>query len=87
MDGGDSWTDSELQEPRLPKCVTRFRHLWNWEGQPARLMSRVTDDTGYVQPTRAELSAARGSGTFYHMNSIRSWDVDGDGRTFFHVET
>lgn len=84
-DGGRSWTDAALQEPRLPKCTTRFRHLWRWDGGAARLMSRATDDTGYVQPTRAELIAARGPGTFYHLNNIRAWDVEADGRVFFHV--
>jgi hypothetical protein len=39
-----------------------------------------------VQPTRAELVAARGAGTLYHMNSIRAWDVERDGKVFFHVE-
>ena len=31
-------------------------------------------------------ASARGAGTFYHMNSIRSWDVADDGRVYFHVE-
>ena len=84
-DGGRSWIDAELQEPRLPKCTTRFRHLWRWDGAAARLMSRATDDTGYLQPSRDELAAARGPGTFYHMNSIRAWDVESDGHVFFHV--
>ena len=48
-------------------------------------MSRATDETGYVQPSRDELVAARGAGTFYHMNSIRAWDVESDGHVFFHV--
>lgn len=86
-DGGTTWADAELQAPVLSKCTTRFRHLWRYEGGTARLMSRVTDETGYVQPTRAELLAARGAGTFYHMNNIRAWDVEGDGKVFFHVET
>lgn len=84
-DGGKSWTDAELQEPRLSKCTTRFRHLWRWDGGAARLMSRATDDTGYVQPAREELAAVRGPGTFYHMNNIRAWDVESDGRVFFHA--
>jgi sulfane dehydrogenase subunit SoxC len=85
-DGGATWSDAELQAPVLPKCTTRFRHLWRYAGGEARLMSRATDDTGYVQPTRAELVAARGAGTLYHMNSIRAWDVERDGKVFFHVE-
>jgi sulfane dehydrogenase subunit SoxC len=85
-DGGATWSDAELQAPVLPKCTTRFRHPWRYAGGEARLMSRATDETGYVQPTRAELVAARGAGTLYHMNSIRAWDVERDGKVFFHVE-
>lgn len=82
-DGGGSWEDAELQEPVLPKCHVRFRRLWEWDGRPATLMSRATDETGYVQPTREELHRARGSYTRYHFNQIRSWRVESDGRVFF----
>ena len=50
-------------------------------------MSRAVDETGYVQPTRAQLVAIRGAGTNYHMNSIRGWRVQRDGKVFFNVET
>ena len=82
-DGGESWEDSELQAPVLPKCHVRFRKLWRWDGRPATLMSRATDETGYVQPTREELWRARGSYTRYHYNQIRPWRVEADGRVFF----
>ena len=82
-DGGASWEDAELQEPVLEKCHVRFRKLWNWNGRQATLMSRATDETGYVQPTREELRRARGSYTRYHFNQIRSWRVERDGRVFF----
>lgn len=84
-DGGDTWTNAELQPPVLSKCTTRFQHAWQYKGGEALLMSRAIDETGYVQPTRAELVAARGAGTFYHMNNIRGWKVEGDGRVFFHT--
>src|SRR5213593_1709360 len=64
-DGGSSWTRAELQEPVLSKCQTRFRHPWKWNGEEAVLMSRAVDETGYVQPTRAQLLAHRGAGTIY----------------------
>ena len=32
----------------------RFRAPWQWNGGPAVLQSRATDDTGMVQPTRAQ---------------------------------
>lgn len=46
-------------------------------------MSRATDETGYVQPTRAVYEAGRGKGTDYHFNYIRAWSVDADGRVTF----
>ena len=82
-DGGESWEDAELQAPVLPKCHVRFRKLWRWEGRRATLMSRATDETGYIQPNRAGLERARGPFTRYHFNQIRSWRVEPDGRVFF----
>jgi sulfane dehydrogenase subunit SoxC len=74
---------AELQEPVLSKCATRFRHVWNWDGGEALLMSRAIDETGYVQPDLETLIAARGPGTSYHYNNIRPWRVEADGRVFF----
>jgi sulfane dehydrogenase subunit SoxC len=84
-DGGNTWQSAELQAPILSKCTTRFRYPWNYNGGEAILMSRAIDETGYVQPTRAQLVAARGAGTFYHMNSIRAWKVERGGKVFFDV--
>src|SRR5213593_4026 len=84
-DGGHAWQTAELQAPVLSKCTTRFRYPWRYDGGEAILMSRASDETGYVQPTRAQLVAARGAGTFYHMNSIRGWKVERGGKVFFHV--
>src|SRR6266566_641146 len=58
-DAGRSWAPAELQEPVLPKCHRRFRYLWQWHGAETVLMSRATDETGYVQPTLAELRKVR----------------------------
>ena len=79
VDGGAHWQTAALQTPVLSKCVTRFRLPWHWEGAPAVLMSRATDETGYVQPTRAALVAARGHQSFYHFNAIQPWRVDAHG--------
>ena len=39
-------------------------------------MSRAVDETGYVQPTRAELLTLRQPGTCgYHLNPITGWVV------------
>jgi sulfane dehydrogenase subunit SoxC len=78
-DGGKSWRKAELQEPVLPKAFTRFRLPWNWNGAETTLQSRCTDDTGYVQPTRDELIAARGANSQYHYNGIKTWRIAADG--------
>jgi sulfane dehydrogenase subunit SoxC len=85
-DGGTTWQHAKLEEPVLSKCTTRFRHLWNYPGGEAVLMSRAVDETGYVQPTHVQLAAVRGEGTFYHTNDIRAWKVERDGKVFFHTE-
>jgi len=78
-DGGKSWAQAALSGPVLPKAVTRFRMPWQWDGGPAVLQSRATDDTGMVQPTRAQLIAERGARGVYHYNAIASWRVDEKG--------
>ena len=78
-DGGKSWAPALLNEPVLAKALTRFRVAWRWSGGPAILQSRVTDDSGYVQPTRARLIADRGIRTIYHFNGIASWAVGENG--------
>ncbi len=78
-DGGQSWAEAALSEPVLSKALTRFRMPWRWDGGPAVLQSRVTDESGYVQPTRDALIAERGQKNFYHCNCITSWAVDAEG--------
>ena len=78
-DGGKSWQHAELQQPVLPKCLTRFRLPWQWNGGPAMLQSRATDSTGYLQPTKERLVGARGVNSFYHFNAIYSWQVNANG--------
>ncbi len=78
-DGGRTWVDAELQEPRLPQALTRFRLPWRFDGQDARIASRAVDSTGYVQPTRQALIAVRGMNSIYHYNGIKVWHVRADG--------
>jgi sulfane dehydrogenase subunit SoxC len=86
-DGGTTWTAAKLQEPVLSKAHTRFRHLWNWDGREAVILSRAVDETGYVQPTRASLLAARGPGAAgYHLNPITGWIVRADGSVVYRQE-
>ena len=85
-DAGRHWAPADLQTPVLPKCHTRFRYLWNWDGGDSTLLSRAVDETGYVQPTLDELRKARGRGTTYHFNHIRAWTVRRDGTVVFGLE-
>jgi sulfane dehydrogenase subunit SoxC len=84
-DGGRTWAAADLQEPRLPMALTRFRLAWRFNGQDARIASRAIDASGYVQPTRAALIAARGMNSIYHYNGIKVWHVRPDG-TVANVE-
>lgn len=86
-DSGATWADAELQGAVLPKAHVRFTRMWKWDGGETVLMSRVTDDTGYVQPTRSELVRVRGPGTLYHYNPIYGWRVMPNGRIFFRGDT
>ena len=80
VDGGKNWQEAQLQEPVLTRALTRFRLPWQWDGQPAVIQSRAVDETGYVQPTFAELLAVRGENSFYHNNAIQPWRIDTQGQ-------
>ena len=84
---GESWHEAELLGPSLPKAHVRFQYMWNWNGGEACLLSRATDETGYVQPTRRKLLEVRGIGTDFHFNPIVGWRVQPDGHVFFQGET
>lgn len=60
-------------------AFTRFRLPWQWDGQPVEIMSRAVDETGYVQPSREELVAARGVNSQYHYNGVKTWKIEADG--------
>lgn len=78
-DGGRSWAVAVLDDHVLPKCLTRFRSAWQWDGSPGILMSRATDDAGNVQPGRAEVLRGRASNSFYHFNGMQAWQVSEQG--------
>ena len=87
-DGGQSWAQAALQEPVHSKAFTRFRMPWRWDGGPAVLQSRAWDEAGYVQPTRAQILAARGESqrvlpiTAFggqHYNGPTSWAIARNG--------
>ena len=85
-DGGATWQAAELQAPVLPKAHVRFRAPWNWTGGEAEILSRATDETGYIQPTWEVLRAARGPQTRYHQNPITSWTIGESGQVLFGAD-
>ena len=86
-DDGRSWTQAVLQEPVFSKAHARFRHLFNWDGKDTVIMSRAIDESGYVQPNRAEWIAARGPGSGpYHRNPITGWRLKAGGDVIYRVE-
>lgn len=86
-DSGKTWQPAVLQEPVLSQAHVRFRHLWNWNGRETEIMSRSVDETGYTQPSRAELIAARGKGAVpYHLNPITAWKINRNGEIFYRAE-
>jgi sulfane dehydrogenase subunit SoxC len=87
-DGGKSWGEAALDEPRLPKAFTRFSMAWQWNGGPAVLQSCAWDEGGNSQPTREQFVARRGQTTKppsvlgfpgHHFNAVTSWGVDAKG--------
>jgi sulfane dehydrogenase subunit SoxC len=78
MDGGQTWTEAEMPGPVLPKCLTRFRLPWEWDGKPVLLQSRSIDEAGNVQPTRAVWKAAVSAVQFYQYNAIQTWQIGAD---------
>lgn len=87
FDEGATWRAADLQEPVLPMAHTRFRYLWKWNGGEATILSRATDETGYVQPTLRALIDARGPGSGpYHLNPITGWRIRPGGQVVFRQE-
>lgn len=79
LDGGVSYTRATLQDPIYSKALTRFTLPWRWDGKPALVQSRATDETGYVQPGIVESRKVMGTAAIYLNNSIQTWQVLADG--------
>jgi sulfane dehydrogenase subunit SoxC len=73
VDGGRNWRPARLERPVMSKCLTRFNLDWVWDGRPALIQSRASDDSGYVQPDKAQLRAVRGTRSIYHNNAVQTW--------------
>lgn len=82
-DGARTWENARIPGDIHDKALTRFTLPWHWDGTPSALASRCTDETGYVQPTREQLIAARGTiagpDGFEHYNGIKWWQVHESG--------
>ena len=79
VDGGRNWREARMETPVVTKAITRFNIDWVWDGKPAILQSRATDETGHVQPSYRMLREVRGTRSIYHNNAIQSWKVDTNG--------
>lgn len=84
-DAGATWVPARIDGNVLPKAPVRFEQMWQWDGKPAVLLSRATDETGAVQPTHAEYAKVRGPGTDYHFSYVRGWSVASDGKVTFEA--
>ncbi|MDW4498748.1 sulfite dehydrogenase [Sulfitobacter sp. D35] len=78
-DGGITWETARLARPGEKMALTRFYLDTSWSGEEMLLQSRAMDDTGYVQPTKAQLRAMRGENSIYHNNGIQTWWVRATG--------
>lgn len=81
LDGGRNWRRARIDGPVLPLSLTRFYVDFEWSGQEMLVQSRAVDETGYLQPTKDELRAVRGTNSIYHNNGIQTWLVRPDGGT------
>ncbi len=79
IDGGKNWHKARIDGPSLPKALHRFYYEFEWDGKPLLLQSRAIDSTGYVQPTKDELRAVRGTNSIYHNNGVQTWHVRENG--------
>ena len=79
-DGGKTWETARLAKPGENKALTRFYLDTTWDGEEMLLQARAMDDTGYVQPSKAQLREVRGENSIYHNNCIQTWWVQKDGK-------
>ena len=78
-DGGKTWETARLAKPGEKMALTRFYLDTEWNGEDMLLQSRAMDETGYVQPTKAQLREVRGENSIYHNNCIQTWHVKPNG--------
>ena len=79
LDGGRNWRAAKIDGPSGDKALARFYNEFEWDGSELLLQSRAMDETGYVQPSKAELRKYRGVNSIYHNNGIQTWHVRKNG--------
>ena len=79
LDGGRNWRAAKIDGPSGDKALARFYYEFDWDGSELLLQSRAMDETGYVQPSKAELRKYRGVNSIYHNNGIQTWHVRKNG--------
>jgi sulfane dehydrogenase subunit SoxC len=79
IDGGITWHQARMSGPSLDKSMHRFYYEFDWDGRPLLIQSRAHDSTGYVQPTKDQLRAVRGTNSIYHNNGIQTWAINEAG--------
>ena len=79
LDGGRNWHAARIDGPVFDKACVRFYFEFDWNGGELLLQSRAMDDTGYVQPSKADLRKIRGLNAVYRNNGIQTWLLRADG--------
>jgi sulfane dehydrogenase subunit SoxC len=74
-DGGKNWKEAKFTSVALPKAWTRFELEFDWDGSEIFLMSRATDETGYVQPPMVQMRNVVGTNNVYHRTAMVTWRV------------
>lgn len=80
LDGGKNWQRARLGSSEADKALTRFYLDTKWNREEMFLQARAMDETGYVQPTKAQLREMRGENSVYHNNCIQTWHVSPEGQ-------
>jgi hypothetical protein len=50
LDGGSTWADAHLEEPRSRWLWVRWSHPWDARPGAYKILARATDEKGRVQP-------------------------------------
>lgn len=75
FDGGRNWHEAKLTSAVLPKAWTRFELEFEWDGSELLMMSRTTDETGYVQPGMPQMREIEGTNNVYHRTAMVTWKI------------